>query len=128
MAQLEYGRGSNNLTFGNEPVSAFILFAWGVDALYIQIKTSLRNTISLALDTDLPGDFNDPTLNGDDFTFQIATPADNCASQATQITFQHPAGGIQGQIPAGFRSAGKYYAVRLEIPELALKNVPYQCW
>lgn len=33
----------------------------------------------------------------------------------------------QGQIPPAFRSAGKYYAVRLEIQELALKNVSYQC-
>ena len=98
IAQLEYGRGANNLVYGDDRVSPFIWYAWSDGALYIRINTTLRSTIFIGLDSDLSGDFNDLALNGDDFTLQVAAPATDCASQPAQITVLHPAEGIRGLV------------------------------
>ena len=57
-----------------------------------------------------------------------SVPPEGIWVQGEVLNFLWHSANNQGQIPPGFRSAGKYYAVRLEIPELALKNVSYKCW
>ena len=125
IAQLEYGRGANNLVYGDDRVSPFIWYAWSDGTLYIRINTTLRSTIFIGLDSDLNGDFNDSALNGDDFTLQVAAPATDCASQPAQIIVLHPAEGIRGLVSSSGLGPTTYdCSIEIAVPLQALGLAP----
>lgn len=104
-------RGRTGWPYNSSPL------AWDERTLYLQAHMFPGETLTLALDTDLAGDFDDPALSADDVVLEVALSSQPGCRGPLTIRFRHPARepeGIQAAVqPSGL---GGNCSLELAVP------------